>query len=146
MLKSRPLSALTRSVPFALLAVAALLSGSASADEGRGPAAPPVDAFEPVAAADAGGLVESGDLEESSYDIPGQIVVDARDDLDPSALSALAGDFSLSFTPTALFAETKEEIASVPVGRMDEVLAKLRHDPRVELAEPLAQVRAFFVP
>jgi serine protease len=146
MLKPRPLSALTRSVPFALLAAASLVSGVAYAQDRR-PASVGMDKFEPVAIAEgATGWVETGELDETSYDIPGQIVVDARDDLDSSALRALAGDFGLRFLPTALEPQTKIEIASVGVGRMDEMLARLRLDARVEVAEPLARVRAFFLP
>jgi serine protease len=79
------------------------------------------------------------DLEESSWDIPGQIVVDARDDLDATGLAALASDFGFSFFPTRLEATTHIEIATVPVRDMASVLAKLRGDRRIENAEPLAR-------
>src|SRR5262249_14325374 len=124
-----------------------LVSGASYADERRPESAATDKFFEPVAIADGPtGWVETGELEESAYDIPGEIVVDARDDLDGSSLRALAGDFGLSFSPTALENETKIEIAWVGAGRIDEVLARLRRDARVEVAEPLARVRAFFVP
>jgi serine protease len=87
-----------------------------------------------------------GDLDESAWDIPGEIVVDARDDLDEGGLLSLARDFGLHFTPTALAAETKEEIAEVPLGRMAEVIQRLSHDPRVEIVEPLARVNMFYAP
>jgi len=141
----------------ALLAAAALaLPGAASASDPLDPrgfgdppdprgfgVTSPVDLIEPVAmAADA--VLGSDDLEETSYDIPGRILVDARDDLDLSALSSLAGDFGLSFTPTALSGQTRIHVASVPSGSEASVIAQLSRDPRVEVVEPLARVRAFF--
>jgi serine protease len=90
--------------------------------------------------------LDSPDLDEASYDIPGQIVVDARDDLDDGALASLARDFGLPFAPTALAAQTRIEIATVGDGEVESVLARLRRDPRVEAAEPLARVRASFAP
>ncbi len=97
---------------------------------------------EPVAE----GLLATGDLDPTAWDIPGEIVVDARDDLDKPSILALARDYGLSFTPTALEAETKEEIADVPAGLMTEIMELLSHDKRVEGVEPLARVRAFFAP
>jgi serine protease len=100
---------------------------------------------EPVAvAADAAQDLDAVDLDESSYDIPGEIVVDARDNLDTGGLAALASEFGLRFTPTALASETRIEIASVAPGGEAGLLARLRSDPRVEAAEPLARVRASF--
>jgi serine protease len=103
--------------------------------------------YEPVAdAADVPLGIEAPDLDESSYDLPGRIVVDARDDLEPSAIRSLGADFGLSFTPTGLESETKIEIATVPLAEMPARIAELSRDPRVEYAEPLARVRAFFAP
>lgn len=138
-----------------LVAAAALHGGVAFADDppgspgSAGDTQRPGNTFtprEPVANADEAAGVDAADLGESAYDIPGQIIVDARDDLDAGAIGKLAADFGLSFTPTALEAETREEIASVPAGRVAELLARLRGDSRVEIAEPLARVRATFVP
>ena len=107
----------------------------------------PQPLFEPTAiAGDPLTDPMDADLEESSWDIPGQIVVDARDDLDTTSLAALAADFGFSFLPTRLEATTHIEIATVSVRDMASVLAKLRGDPRVENAEPLARVKALFVP
>lgn len=156
----RPVTALAA----ALLAATALsLPGAALAQEpvnpvdmGRlsdplGPRLPgvrsPVDLAEPVAlAADAVLGLESADLVESSYDIPGQIVVDARDDLDAGELLSMASELGLSFTPTALAERTRIQIATVTPGSEQHVIEQLSRDPRVEAVEPLARVRAFFVP
>ncbi len=144
MLKSRAVPVVLRSIPFALVAACALLSGHAAAEEPRN-ARSPGDLGEPAASADEA-MNGATDLDATAYDIPGKIVVDARDDLDDAAMAGLASDFGLSFKPTALAAETKTEIAAVPLEREAELLYRLAHDPRVEGAEPLAQVRAFFVP
>lgn len=144
MLKSRAVPVALRSIPFALVAACALLSGHAAAEEPRA-ARSPGDLGEPAASADEA-IPGGKDLDATAYDIPGQIVVDAKDDLDDAALADLARDFGLSFRPTALAAETKAELAAVPRGREAELVYRLAHDPRVEGAEPLAEVRASFAP
>jgi serine protease len=131
----------TRSVPFALLVASALVAGHAAADEPR-PSAPP---REPVAAAGDEPFAE-GDIDAAAYDIPGEIVVDAKDDLDDAAIAGLAASYGIHFHPTALAGETKEEIADVAEADEPSLLDRLRHDPRVEGAEPLARVKAFFAP
>lgn len=160
MLNPRRLSAVTRSVPFALFAAASLISGAASAN-GPGPDLPGAAGTPSVAeatlhnepVASAGDVASFGqppsDLEESAWDIPGEIVVDAQDDLDESALGALASAYGLTFHKTALEAETKIEIAEVPGndrGLVAALLGRLKSDPRVHGAEPLAQVQWAFVP
>ena len=85
-------------------------------------------------------------LGEASYDIPGQIVVDARDSLGIDEVLALAGDFGLRFSPSALEAETRIQIAEVAIGTEAAAIERLMRDPRVEYAEPLARVKALFVP
>jgi len=132
-------------VPFALAAAAALINGQARADE-LTPSPNQTDLFEPVAIASTAEAmgIDAANLDESAYDIPGQIVVDARDDLEMSALDKLAAELGLNFRPTGLVAETRMEIANVPPGRMSEVIARLSRDSRVEVVEPLARVRAFF--
>jgi serine protease len=110
------------------------------ASDGQGPV------FEPVAIADSAFDALDADLGEASWDVSGQIVVDARDDLDGTSLLSLARDFGLAFSPTQLEATTRIELASVAADDMASVLEKLSRDPRVEFAEPLAKVRASFVP
>ncbi|MCC6556523.1 MAG: peptidase S8 [Polyangiaceae bacterium] len=146
-------------IALALFAAALAIPGAAQADDPREPrgfgdpsgrsailepsALPAM--VEPVAvAADSVLGADQASLDESSYDVPGQIVVDARDDLDAGALAALAADFGLSFTPTALAPETRIEIAQVAPGSEAAVIARLLQDRRVEVAEPLARVRASF--
>ncbi|WP_437832770.1 S8 family peptidase [Sorangium sp. So ce1153] len=99
---------------------------------------------EPVATAGAPLDCTASALDETSCDVPGQIVVDARDDIDDGALAGLVRDFSLHLEPTALAAKTRIHIATVD-GPVSATLQRLAQDPRVEAAEPLAKVRAFFV-
>lgn len=91
--------------------------------------------------------MEAADLSETSYDIPGALVIDARDELDTSGIAALAADFGLTFTPSDLEPQTRIEIAKVGAGeRVAELISRLSRDPRVEVVEPLARVRALFTP
>jgi len=103
-----------------------------------------VTAFASSASAD----VPNPEPADDSYvwEVPNEIVVDAKDDLGAADLKKLADDFGLTFSPTALEAETKEELAEVPEGRMRAVLEALQHDARVEIAEPLYREHALFVP
>ncbi len=141
---TRSLPRFSRGVPFLLFA-AALAAGGATA-HAEAPVPMAAAPTEPTAlAADVAGL-ETGDLDETSYDIPGKLIVDARDDLDDGGITALARDFGLRFLPTALEAETRAEIADVPPSRLRELMDRLSHDSRVELVEPLARVHAFFTP
>src|SRR6185312_4265276 len=133
-------------------AATTLPGGSARADDRRPvPAltgvpgdAPRREAMPPIEPTAEGPLVATGDLDESAWDIPGEIVVDAKDNLDEGSLLSLARDYGLHFSPTALEAETKEELADVPSGKMAEIVSRLSRDPRVEIVEPLARVQAFF--
>lgn len=84
---------------------------------------------------------------ESAEDIPGQIVVDFRDDVGATEIySTLTSGLGLSFAPTALEAQTRIQIATVPASLTRLALAKLNADPRVEYAEPLARVHALHTP
>lgn len=82
--------------------------------------------------------------DEAAWDIPGRIVVDARDDRTSSQIADLASRFGLSFRPTGLEAETRIEIADVAAGAMAELLDRLNADGDVQWAEPLARVRAMY--
>jgi serine protease len=111
-----------------LLLTAGLLAGCAGADDARKPEAPEASSA-------------------ARLDIPGRIIVDFRDDVPEADIkSILTGALGLSFSPTALEAETREEIAEVDEASEASVLDRLNHDPRVEYAEPLSLVSASFVP
>jgi serine protease len=156
MVNARVLSVTT--LGLALLAAAALPGGTARAQErrqrGQEVGAVPDRAsgavrrnlLEPLEPTAEGPLLATGDLDPTAWDIPGEIIVDARDDLDARSILSLARDYGLRFFPTALEPETKEEIAEVPGSEMADVMDRLAHDPRVEGVEPLARVRAFYAP
>lgn len=92
------------------------------------------------------GVAAQGWTEESAWDIPGQYVVDAKDDVSDSDLADLASKFHLTFHPTDLEAETRIELTEMDASTAARVLPELAADPRIEHVEPLAKVRAFFVP
>ncbi len=93
--------------------------------------------------AEAGRTFE-GWSSESAWDIPGEYVVDARDDLDDSDILSIAGGLGLSFAPTDLEKETRIQVARIAGDRAAKILAELRADGRVEHVEPLARVKAFY--
>jgi len=88
---------------------------------------------------------------ETAWDLPGYIVIDAKDDLSDSEIGDLLSEVSAS-SPGATFEEsdleddTRIEIARVSQGEVATVIARLRGDARIESVEPLAWVRANFVP
>jgi serine protease len=88
----------------------------------------------------------AGWTDEASWDVPGEFVVDAKDDLEESDLLSIAGGLGLALRPTGLEKETRIELAHVAADRVASVLAELRSDSRIERVEPLAWVRAQFAP
>ncbi len=102
--------------------------------------------FDSVTNAMAGNLPLINAANESAWDIPERIVVDAHDHLGAPDLTKLAADFGFSFAPTRLEETTRIEIATVSRLEMSGLLERLNRDSRIEYAEPLARVRALFVP
>jgi len=129
----------------ATLGLAILAASAVALADDTLPGQAPQPPFEPVAISD-GTFFAKGDLDPTAYDIPGALIVDMKDDVDEPSIAGFLRGLGLSFRPTALEPETKEEIVDVPAGLMAETIEKLRKDPRVEIVEPLARVRAFFVP
>ena len=84
--------------------------------------------------------------EASAWEVPGEVLVDAKDGLDAAELAKLATDYGVTFHATALAAETNEEVADVSPDREDALVDALRHDGRVEIAEPLLRMKALYVP
>lgn len=117
------------------VALAALLVPSAAFAQGTaaGSAAPPT--FDATATTD--------------WDIPGVIVIDAKDDLSDSEVSSLLADLAskvpgVSFQESDLEDDTRIEIATGI--SVNAALSALENDERVEGIEPLAWVKANFVP
>ena len=136
--RSRLLSRSSRLLVSAgLVAAAGILSipGAARAEEPE--ASPAIDV--------PGGSFEAWPS-EAAWDIPGEYVIDARDDLDDSDILSIADGLGLSFAPTDLEKETRIQLARITGDRAAKILAELRADGRVEHVEPLARVQAFFAP
>ena len=85
-------------------------------------------------------------LDPASFDIPGELVVDARDDLDASGVAALFASFGLAFVPTATERDTRAFVVDVKPEDEAAISARLASDGRVEYVEPVARVRALFAP
>jgi serine protease len=87
-------------------------------------------------------------IAEAVEEIPGEIAIDLRDDLDDAAVASFARDFGLAdLLPNGKGSAT-DRVERAHVAEADEgaLLARLRSDPRVEAAEPMYVVRASFVP
>lgn len=98
-----------------------------------------------VAASDAPTFASGVDFGST---LPGEIVVDVKDDLSEDAIADLGREYGLVLRDNSpdVKDDGKVEIADVDPSREDEILAKLAHDPRVEAAEPMGVMRALFTP
>jgi serine protease len=83
---------------------------------------------------------------EGQWDIPGEYVLDGRDDLGESDLLSIAQGYGIALTPTDLEKDTRIEIASIGLDRIAKLLPELLKDGRIERVEPLAKVQGFFMP
>lgn len=81
-------------------------------------------------------------------EVPGEILVDARDDVSSGDLADLAriAGVPLHAASSISDATDKFEVADVNVADEERVLEALRADPRVEHAEPMGVFKAAFVP
>jgi serine protease len=84
--------------------------------------------------------------DESSWDIPGRLVIDGRDDLEESDLLSISQGYGITLEPSDLEAETRIELATVGLERVAKLLAELTKDGRIERVEPLASVRGWLSP
>ncbi|MFO0617972.1 MAG: S8 family peptidase [Polyangiaceae bacterium] len=88
---------------------------------------------------------------EDSWDIPGAVVIDERDDTsaseDETLFSKLRSKFrDLVVVDTDLVASTHIHLAYVDPSEVNDLVAAASADASVEGAEPLAYVRAMFTP
>lgn len=90
------------------------------------------------------------EVAEVSDDVPGEIVVDVRDDVAATDIAALAARFGLELTPASSWGESNDKLELAHVdgdpSREKALLDALAADPRVEGAEPLTVLHASFVP
>jgi serine protease len=84
--------------------------------------------------------------DQAAWDIPGELLVDLRDDVDDAEASSLFGSLAASFVPSGLAFETRIHVVRAAPSRLGELLSRLGQERRVEVVEPHARVRAMFVP
>lgn len=86
--------------------------------------------------------------EPTSDFLPGEIVVDVKDDLSEEEIAALGAEYDIALRDNSpdIKDDGKIEIANVDPSRMSELLERLSHDPRVEAAEPEGVMRALWTP
>jgi serine protease len=75
------------------------------------------------------------DDEAASYAIPGELVVDFRDDEPHDRIAALGQKLGVTFTPASSSFYDTDEIYTVDTGDSERLLAELRANPDVEAAD-----------
>jgi serine protease len=85
-------------------------------------------------------------LAQSDDEVPGEVAVDLRDDLSNNELAAIQSEYALHPNSAWSDAHDKIEVAVVPLSDELGFLERLDRDPRVVHAEPMAVLRASFVP
>ncbi|MCW5837380.1 MAG: peptidase S8 [Labilithrix sp.] len=118
------------------LALVLALPGHAAAD----PLWPPI--LRDVAPTSEGLTADVGDV------IPGEIVVDVKDNLSDSEIQDLASEFHITLRDNSpgVKDDGNVTIADVPEGRVGELVARLSADPRVEAAEPSGVAKMLWTP
>src|SRR5207248_1415931 len=75
------------------------------------------------------------DDEAAAYAIPGELVVDFRDDEPHDRIAALGARLGVTFTPASREEVDADEIYTVDAGDAEHLLAELRANPDVEAAD-----------
>ncbi len=80
--------------------------------------------------------------------LPGELVVDLRDDVSESDIDAVAREAGILLRDNSpdIKDDGKIELATVPPAELSTALDKLLRDPRVEAVEPMSVYRALFTP
>ncbi|MDB4937321.1 MAG: Protease [Labilithrix sp.] len=128
----------------ALALVFALPAHAQSTGQGPIGGAPPFDAF-PV------GIPADAAVEEVPDFIPGELVVDLKDDLSEDEIAAVGNDYHLALRDNSpgVKDDGKVELADVSGYsslRIRDLIERLSNDPRVEGAEQESVARAYFTP
>ncbi len=133
--------------PSLVLGAAAMSLTLAMSDVQQPSASAPVEVAAPPTAVDLPEPVAVDTLSDTADDIAGEIAVDVRDDATAEDLRDLATTYGISLRPNSFYSERdKLEIADVAPTAEAGLLDRLAQDPRVEHAEPMAVLRASFVP
>lgn len=121
------------------------LPAAASADGLSGPT--PVDTAADGAEGVTAGFAVPQAGEGLDALLPGEIVVDLKDDAGQGDIADVARIFGISLRPASAQSERdKIELADVDPADVDSLLARLEQDPRVEHAERVTLLYASFVP
>ena len=124
------------------MALSLLVAGPASAE--RVGSMPPFDAYPTGVAADA-------NVEYVDDVIPGELVVDVKDDLSEEQIQALGNEYQLALRDNSPGVKDDgnievADIRSLDPSRIRDLIARLSNDPRVEAAEQETVARAYFTP
>lgn len=110
---------------------------------------PPFDAF-PTSGGESAdrGIAADAAVEDVGDFIPGELVVDVRDDLSDEEIRKLGNDYHLTLRDNSpgVKDDANIAIANVDPSRIADFIARLSSDPRVEGAEQESIARAFFTP
>lgn len=108
---------------------------------------PPFDAF-PTDIEAVGAVAADARVEEVGDFIPGELVVDVKDDLSDAQIQELGNEYHLALRDNSpgVKDDGNVAIATVDPSRMADLIARLSADPRVEGAEQESIARAYFTP
>jgi serine protease len=116
-------------------------SGHAAADLSWPPFMRDIDT---QSAPTADGMVEA----DAPDFVPNELVVDVKDDLSDSEIAALASEqhVTLRDNSPGVKNDGNVEVADVAPGEVDDVIARLSADPRVEAVEPMGVAKILWTP
>lgn len=139
---------LVSSSALALMFAAAPQAAAAHAERSeRIGSTPPFDAFS-VTTDSADGIAADANVEDVGELVPGELVVDAKDNLSDEQIQELGNDYHVSLRDNSpgVKDDGNVNVATVDPSRMGDLIARLRNDPRVEAAEQESIARAYFTP
>lgn len=127
------------------LALVVALPAHAEPSAGR---APPIDASPSTPTRSGEGVAADARVEDVGDSIPGELVVDVKDNLSDKEIEELGNDYHLALRDNSpgVKDDANLAIANVDPLRIAELIARLSRDPRVEGVEEESVARAFFTP
>ena len=128
-------------------ALAMMVALPAHAQRDRIGSVPPFDAF-PADLSSAVGTPAYAAVDDVDDVIPGELVVDVKDDLSEEQIQALGNEYHLALRDNSpgVKGDGNVELANVDPSRIRDLIARMSNDPRVEGVEEESIARAFFTP
>ena len=125
-------------------ALALMVALPAHAQRDRFGSVPPFDGF----GADLVGTPAYAAVDDVDDVIPGELVVDVKDDLSEEQIQALGNEYHLTLRDNSpgVKDDGNIELANVDPSRIKDLIARLSKDPRVEGVEEESIARAYFTP